>query len=206
MAYYHDIITERSWQELQRLKGAIDFVLIGGWAVYVYTHSLKSKDIDIIVDYDQLQNLRKQYACNKNGRLKKYEAVKGDVQIDVYVPHYSELGIPVEVLMQQTSEREGFTVLKLPYLVAMKIYTLSQRGRSIKGRKDFIDIIALIAKDESAVQEAGTIIDQYQLMQSLPTLFDILTENTDLPELHLNAHAYSMVRKNLEQLKELVKK
>lgn len=34
MAFYHDIITEKSWQELQILVKNIRFVLIGGWAVY----------------------------------------------------------------------------------------------------------------------------------------------------------------------------
>lgn len=206
MAYYHDIITEQSWQELQRLKRNVDFVLIGGWAAYLYTHSLKSKDIDIVIDYDQLRDLRRLYACCKNERLKKYEAVKEEVQIDIYVPHYSELGIPVEDLIRQTTEREGFTVLKLPYLVALKIYTLSQRARSSKGRKDFIDIMALLQKDDSAIQEAGDLLYKYQLMSSLDTLFDIATERKDLPELNLNAHGYSVVRKKLEQLRGIVRK
>lgn len=142
MAYYHNIITEKSWKELQSLQECVVFVLIGGWAAYLYTKTLKSKDIDIIVNYDQLPSLQKSYDFYKNSRLKKYEAVKGDVQIDVYLPHYSQLGIPAEDLMTQTRTVEGFTVLSLPYLLALKIHTLSQRGRSNKGRKDFIDILS----------------------------------------------------------------
>ena len=48
--YYQDLITEKSWQILIRLKSKIDFVLIGGWAVYLYTKGLKSKDIDIVIE------------------------------------------------------------------------------------------------------------------------------------------------------------
>ena len=48
MEYYHDLVTQKSWEELQQLRKIIDFVLIGGWATYLYTKTLKSKDIDII--------------------------------------------------------------------------------------------------------------------------------------------------------------
>ena len=50
MQYYHDIITEKSFEFLQELKKKFNFVLIGGWAVFLYARTLKSKDIDIIVD------------------------------------------------------------------------------------------------------------------------------------------------------------
>ena len=78
----------------------------------------------------------------KNERLKKYEAVKGVVQIDIYLPHFSEIGIPVEVLLQQPNSIEGFTLLQPDYLLTLKIYTLGQRGRTAKGQKDFLDIIS----------------------------------------------------------------
>ncbi len=48
MAYYHDLITEKSWRILQELKRQYQFILIGGWAVYLHASALKSKDIDII--------------------------------------------------------------------------------------------------------------------------------------------------------------
>lgn len=59
MAYYHDIITEKSWVELKNLAKNIKFILIGGWAVYLFSKTLKSKDIDIIVDYPRLSRLKK---------------------------------------------------------------------------------------------------------------------------------------------------
>ena len=71
MAYYHDIITQKSWEELKILNKRIEFVIIGGWATYLYTRELKSKDIDIIVDYDNLGRLKEAYGVTKNERLKK---------------------------------------------------------------------------------------------------------------------------------------
>ena len=70
MNYYHDIITEKSWQKLQKLRRLYNFILIGGWAVYIYTKALKSKDIDFICDYETLQKLKESYDLVKNDRLK----------------------------------------------------------------------------------------------------------------------------------------
>ena len=46
MAFYHNLVTERSWEELQTLRRKLDFILIGGWAVYLYTKTVKSKDFE----------------------------------------------------------------------------------------------------------------------------------------------------------------
>ena len=65
MPYYHDIITDQSWQELIQLNKLIPFVLIGGWATYLYTKTLKSKDIDIAIDYPALSALKDAYDVHK---------------------------------------------------------------------------------------------------------------------------------------------
>lgn len=197
MAYYHDLVTEKSWRELQQLRQRCDFVLIGGWAVYLYAQALKSKDIDIIVDYDQLPQLQKSYELTKNDRLKKYQARRGEVEIDVYLPHYSELGIPVEELMQHTRSLEGFTVLELEYLLALKIYTLAQRGRSAKGKKDFLDIIALLTVGRANVKQVQTLLTQYGVSSTWKTFQQFLSEYMHIPELNLNAHAYAKLRRQL---------
>ena len=49
--FYHELITEKSFKILQDLRKKIKFILIGGWAVFLYARTLKSKDIDIIIDY-----------------------------------------------------------------------------------------------------------------------------------------------------------
>jgi len=35
-AYWPDYITRKSWERLNELKQEFDFVLIGGWAFYLY--------------------------------------------------------------------------------------------------------------------------------------------------------------------------
>ena len=36
-------ITEESWKKLQEMRKSFDFILIGGWAIYVYTKMHKDK-------------------------------------------------------------------------------------------------------------------------------------------------------------------
>jgi hypothetical protein len=47
MGFWHSELVESSWSTLQQLKNRYEFILVGGWAVYLYTKALKSKDIDI---------------------------------------------------------------------------------------------------------------------------------------------------------------
>ena len=76
MNFYRDQVTQKSWQLLQDMAKKYKFVLIGGWAVWLYTHQLKSKDIDLVVEFDQLERLRQDFSLTKNDRLKKYEIIQ----------------------------------------------------------------------------------------------------------------------------------
>ena len=82
MEYWHDLITEKSWKILQELKGKFKFTLIGGWAVYLFAKTQKSKDVDIIVDISTLQQIKNQYELRKNDNLRKYEMKISEIDID----------------------------------------------------------------------------------------------------------------------------
>lgn len=195
MAYYHDLITQKSWKELKVLKNKADFVLLGGWAVYLYTKQLKSKDIDIIVNFDQLSVLEKNYQLFKNERLHKYEAVNGEVQIDVYLPHFSQLGIPAEDLVDRHNIKDGFKVLDVNYLFALKIYTLAQRGHSAKGRKDFLDLLSLVIFGGCAFTKIIGIAERYNLKEQIFVFKNFLDNYIEVSELDLNAYKYSKLKK-----------
>ncbi|OGG12415.1 hypothetical protein A2875_01435 [Candidatus Gottesmanbacteria bacterium RIFCSPHIGHO2_01_FULL_46_14] len=77
--YYRNQVTQKSWNFLCGLVKRYSFVLIGGWAVWLYTHALKSKDIDIVVTRADLGKLGKDFPLIKNARLKKYEINQGEV-------------------------------------------------------------------------------------------------------------------------------
>lgn len=197
MEYYHSLITEKSWQELLNLKKAVDFVLIGGWAVYFYTKTLKSKDIDILVDFDQLPIIEKLYRLNKNERLSKYQAVKEEIEIDIYLPHFSQIGIPVEELINKTTQVEGVKALDVNYLLALKIYTLAERGRTPKGRKDFLDLISLALSGKGDLAEARKIIEKFYLGQAIKVFQEFLQETTEVEELNLNNHQFAKLKKTI---------
>lgn len=197
MEYYHDLVVQKSWQELKNLQPTVDFILIGGWAVYLYTKGLKSKDIDIVVDFDQLSSLSKNYSLFKNDRLKKYEAVREEVQIDIYLPHYSRLGLPVEDLMTAGVSLEGFRVLEPNFLAVLKIYTLAQRGRSPKGRKDFLDLLSLFLVHRLDLIKITGLIDKYSLRKELDEIKGFLAEQDRIKELNLNPYQYSKLKKEL---------
>ena len=84
--FWHDAVTEKSFIFLQGLRKNFKFVLIGGWAVYFHTKALKSKDIDIVVGFEELAKLRQSFPLIKNDRLSKYEIKAEGFDVDIYVP------------------------------------------------------------------------------------------------------------------------
>src|SRR3989338_1678231 len=142
MDYWHNILTEKSWEILQKIKSDFNFTLIGGWAVYLWAKTHKSKDIDIIIDFETLSKLKEKYGLRKNEHLKKYEIKQEEIDIDIYVPYYSKLIIPLEEI--ETEKIEAFTVAKLEYLLVLKQGAEMERKESEKGEKDRVDILSIL--------------------------------------------------------------
>lgn len=142
MDYWNDTITERSWKILQELKDKFKFVLIGGWANYLWAKRFKSKDIDIVVDFNVLEEIKRNYSLGKNEKLKKYEIKINEIDIDIYAPFYSNLAIPLHELRK--TKIEGFEVAKIEDLLILKQGAELDRGESEKGEKDRLDIISLL--------------------------------------------------------------
>jgi hypothetical protein len=119
--FYQHFLTDKSFFLLTELKKKFKFILIGGWAVYFYTYSLKSKDINIMIDFSQLKNLKKEFPIEKNERLKKYQIKIEEIDVDIYLPFYSDLGIPVEELIKRTVFVNGFELLEKEFLLITKL-------------------------------------------------------------------------------------
>lgn len=136
------MLTRASWEKLQEMTREYDFVVIGGWAAFLWTGKHKSKDIDIVVDYEGLQKLKQDYDVRKNDRLRKYEIKLDKVDIDVYVPFYSRLAIPLEKL--ETVRIQGVKTVTAEELLVLKQGAEIARRGSVKGRKDAIDILTLL--------------------------------------------------------------
>lgn len=167
---WRDAVTEKSWRLLQRLRSDSRFILIGGWAVYLYTNALKSRDVDIIVDFPTLEMLNVRYNLSKNMRLKKYEFAIDGIEVDTYVPFFSDLGVPVEEIQGNTVEIAAFTVPRAEYLLATKQKAETSRRGSDKGLKDRIDILALLLRANIDVQKYAALLARHGLSDYLKEL------------------------------------
>jgi|SRR3989344_7945580 len=176
--YWNSLLTEKSWQILQELKRSYNFILIGGWAVYLFTRQQKSKDIDIVVDLNELQKLKRK-ELSKNDNLKKYEIKNDEVDIDIYVEYYSKLVIPVEDIKKYKISLEGFDVIGKEALVLLKQSAFRDRKNSIKGEKDRIDIVSLVLLSEFDLDIYMKIANKYNLNEFFQELKQIILNYND---------------------------
>ena len=197
--YYQDIITQKSWNRLMELQKEVDFILIGGWAVYLWTHALKSKDIDIVINYESLAKLKSSYPMYKNDRLKKYEIKKGGIDIDIYVPFYSVFPIPVHELSLYAVTKDRFTVLQKEALLVLKINAYEERKLSIKGQKDKIDLLSLLMQPDFDIAFFQRILTKYQLNHYSAHINRMIKETTHVKELDVNQHKFARIKKHLLQ-------
>jgi len=150
---------------LKKLNKKLRFVVIGGWAIYLWTRALKSKDIDIILtDWNALEKIKETYEPKKNDRLKKYEIIVSDIDVDIYLPHYSKMAIPCEQLATMFAVKEGFKVLKPEPLLILKQQAQSDRKDSIKGQKDRVDILSLLSSKTIDFKEYGQLLEEYNIV------------------------------------------
>jgi len=199
--FYHDLITEKSFKILQDLKRKFDFILIGGWAIFLYTKALKSKDIDIIIDYDELEKFKKEFSIFKNERLKKYEAKIEEVDIDIYLPYFSQLGFPLEEIKNFLQSIEGFKIPIPEILLILKVKTYTERKGTTKGEKDFLDIFTLISNEKVDWKTYKELIEKYNLKDTNQKLKEIISSAKAIPQLNLLNHRISRLkRKILEKL------
>lgn len=199
MEYYHNLITDKSFQTLQNLKRKYQFILIGGWAIFLYTQALKSKDIDIIVDYKDLEKLKNDFSVFKNERLKKYEIKIEEIDVDVYLPFYSQIGLPVEEIKKYTQSQKGFIVPWPEILLILKIFVFKQRETSAKGGKDLLDIFSLLKNDLIDWSKYQKIISDYNLKSLNADLKNLIKSAKPLTELNLNEQAVAKLKKKILQ-------
>ncbi len=189
--FWNSLLTEKSWKLLQNLKKKYDFIVIGGWAVYLLTRQLKSKDIDILVDIGELQKL-KQEDLIKNNRLKKYELKFEEVDVDIYVSYFSKFVIPVEEIKNYILKIEGFKIICPEALLILKQAAELDRRNSMKGEKDKIDIISLMFFSEIDFKKYKTILERYSVKNYLENLKNLVLNFKDYNALELNPREFKL--------------
>ena len=199
--FYHDLITKKSFEALQQLKKKYNFILIGGLAIFLYSRTLKSKDIDLIIDYDELDKLRKDFQLFKNERLQKYEIKIEGIDIDIYLPHFSKLGFPIEEIKNYCQSIEGFLAPIPEVLLIMKAFTFGERKGTTKGKKDLIDIFGLLKEEKINWRKYKDLVEKYNLKKINEELKNLISSQAAIPELNLLNHQIAKLKR--EVLKNL---
>ena len=204
MEYWNTAITEKSWETLQKIKKEINFILIGGWAAYLWAQSHKSKDIDIVIDYKELDKLKLNYKLNKNYLLKKYEIKIDDIDIDIYLPFYSKLPL-IDNLENYTAKVQGFKVVKPEALIILKQAAEMSRQNSEKGMKDRIDIVDLLLKCEINFEEYKKILEKEKLSIFKKRMIEIINTFQDIKYFDLNQRQFKLKKGELiKNIKKIV--
>ena len=202
--FWNSLLTEKSWNILTNIsKEKFKFIVIGGWAAYLWTKAHKSKDIDIaLIDIKDLDYLKQKYNLKKNDRLKKYEISFDEIDVDIYTPYFSELPIPIEDLKHYSVKIEGLNVVKQELLLILKQGAELDREKSIKGEKDRIDIMTLIFFADIDLRLYYKLLKKYKLENYFTRLKKIIINFKDYDYLNVNPREFK-IKKNkiLEELK-----
>ncbi len=207
MEFWNELLTKASWEKLQELAKEIDFVAIGGWAAYLWTGKHKSKDIDIIVDYETLAKLQQKYQLEKNERLRKYEIKLEKFDIDVYVPFFSELVLPTaDIVKKYSTKIHGIKTVKPEALLVLKQGAEIERRNSIKGIKDSIDIVTLLVYAPINLNIYSEILKKYNLKHYKQELLHVLANflDDDIKYLSMNFQQFKKwKRKKSEEIRDV---
>ena len=199
MEFWNSDLTEKSWKILQDIKKEeFRFIIIGGWAAYLWTRQHKSRDIDVIIpNYSEFEILKKKYILNKNDHLKKYEVKFEEIDLDIYLPHYSILAVPPEYAVKHTTMIEGFEVVQPEILLVLKQGAEMNRKDSVKGQKDRIDIITLLLYSPIDKKKYETILKENNLQQYKERLKTIITTFKEVEHVGLTIHTYAKKKKEI---------
>lgn len=199
MEFWNSLLTEKSWKILQELKKEkFRFIVIGGWAAYLWTRQHKSKDIDIVIpDFPDLEMLKEKYELKKNETLKQYEISIEEIDVDIYVPYYSKLTLTIEVISGNTAKIEGFEVVQPEIFLILKQGAELDRKESVKGQKDRIDIMTLLLCAPVNFKKYKEILVQYNLQEYQKRLKEIVVGFKEIKHLNMNIKEYSKRKREL---------
>lgn len=195
--FWNSLLTEKSWNILIGLKKEpFRFIVIGGWAAYLWTKQHKSKDIDIILpEMKSLDFLKQKYDLRKNNHLKKYEIKIEEIDIDIYVPYYSSFALPLQDIVKETTKIEGIEVVTTEMLLLLKQGAELDRKESIKGQKDKIDIMTLLCYTQIDFKKYFEILKKYSLLHYRHRLKEIVQSFREIKYLNLSIQEYTKKKK-----------
>lgn len=199
MEFWNSALTEKSWKILLQLKEKnFNFIVIGGWAAYLWTNSHKSKDIDIVIkNFEDLNALKKDYDLRKNDNLKRYEIKIEEIDIDIYIPYFSKLAIPVDEIQKYTTTIQNFEVVKPEILIILKQGAEYDREKTVKGGKDRLDIITLLFNAEIDFRVYFDLLKKYKIEYFYERLKNIIVNFNELKYLNINPRQFKLKKQEI---------
>jgi hypothetical protein len=136
--------TRGSFDLLHKLAKEVDFVLIGGWAVYFYVRQQESLDVDIAIRYDKIDYF-KRFGVSQYESMKIKYSIIDNIYVDMFLTEFSdkELPIPVSKILKNYIKIDGVKVVEKEMLLLLKLWGYF-RNDEVKVRKDIIDVISLL--------------------------------------------------------------
>lgn len=196
------------WAHLKRIAERIteefpDAVFIGGVATYYHALSLgaefreASHDGDLYLSLAGKSELRDRYEVRRSTNrqpVKDSVLVEGE-DLDLYVEHQHNLGVPYADIFAHAQLVDGVRVAALEHLLILKLDAARDRRGTGKGEKDVRDIAKLVVLLEHPREN---LLQPYYLAERDETLEAIGTRR-DLPQLlGLQVFQGSRFKKNLD--------
>jgi len=186
MEVWNEKAVEKSENILKELKEFADFVVIGGWAVFLKTKAVRSIDIDIYINFNDFYRLQpvlveKGIYINFNPKLKKYNTKIEEVDIDIYTPDQCGLIIPCKDIFENGwfEVIEGFKVLETEPLLLLKLKAEKERTNTMRGFKDRCDILALLANLDLNKKFMDDLFKRYNCLDLRKGLVGIIKQSSE---------------------------
>jgi len=175
-------VAEVTGDELKRLNALVDHlgydldpsILIGGWATQLRVGGEVSRDIDLIINSQELRSTLRDVLTDysENTHHSGGKKVRGEVNgihVDAYIPHESILGeklrLDVAVLTKYTDTDiiKGWLLLTLDAHLATKLAALLDRPDTEKGAKDAREVEALLRQPVTAATTVAILLEASKL-------------------------------------------
>lgn len=161
--FWNEEQTRRSRELLNNLSKEVDFVLIGGWAVFMYARQQMSLDVNIAIAYDSLEYFRR-YGIEdyKNARI-KYSIIEG-TYVDLFIEDFSDkdMPFPIKTVLDNHLNIEGIKVVDKELLLILKLWGYFRADQQ-KIRKDILDVIALLLYGDINLERFRELVESYSI-------------------------------------------
>jgi len=132
----------------------------------------------------------------ENERLAKYEIKTGEFDIDIYLSHYSDLGVDIAEIEENAVIKDGFCS-KPELLFLLKLFAWDNRRGTAKGRKDELDVFCLARLPEFDWKYYRQMVKKYAFEEQHRRFIKLLKTTKEIKELAINQQKMAKLRKDI---------